>query len=197
MDETLKDNLAAEAAGEARPGERTGACGEQDVLACLSAMVEDISSTLDVQALMRQVGERVREFIHYDTFAIHLLDPLGQELRIAFGIGYSEQVIQHWRLGLGQGLAGTAAQTGKPVRVGDVTRDPRYVNAFEEIASEMCIPLIVKGRTIGVLDVGSRQRDAFSEDHERMLTFLAGHLANAIENARLYENLRAQTHTLS
>jgi sigma-B regulation protein RsbU (phosphoserine phosphatase) len=205
MDETLKDKLAsAEAASrecdtvlDAALEECDEAAGGVDAMSCLVQIAEELNSTLELDEVLEKVAGRVREHVAYDTFGIQLLDPMGQELRIRFGIGYPREVMEHWRLGLGQGLAGTAAKTRQAVRVDDVTRDSRYINAGEGIRSEMAIPLVVKNRTVGVLNVGSRQPNAFRESHQRLLSFLAGHLANAIENARLYENLRTQTRTLS
>ncbi len=170
---------------------------EAELTSCLLQIAEELNSSLELDEVLHQVAQRVKQHVDYDTFAVHLLDPLGQELRIRFALGLAQDVVEHWRFGLGQGIVGTVAKTRQPLRVGDVTRDPRYINAFEGTLSEMTIPLVVKNRTIGVLDVGSRQRDAFTETHQRLLIFLAGHLANAIENARLYENLRQQTRTLS
>ncbi|MFQ5696474.1 MAG: GAF domain-containing protein, partial [Terriglobia bacterium] len=198
MDEALKDNLdPIEALAAGTREECADATDEAGMINCLLRIAEELNATLDLDAVLQKVAERVKQFIDYDLFAIQLLDPLGQELRIRFGIGYAPEVVQHWRLGLGQGLAGTAAQSGKSVRVGDVTRDPRYIDAGGDIRAEMAIPLVVQNRTVGVLNVGTRQVDGFTESHERVLTFLAGHLANAIENSRLYENLRVQSRTLS
>lgn len=202
MEESLKDNLAG-AEGEAAAAEATSALAgaeiapETEVMVCLQDVAEELNSTLQLEELLHRVGARVKQTIGYDTFGVHLLDPLGQELRMRFGVGYPPEVVEHWRLGLGQGLVGTAAKTGQPVRVGDVRADPRYINAGENIVSELAIPLLIKNRTIGVLNVGSRQPRYFSDGHQRFLIFLAGHLANAIENARLYENLREQARTLS
>ena len=158
---------------------------------------EELSSTLDLDAVLNRVAARLKEHVGYDTFGILLLDPLGQELRIRFGIGYPPEVMENWRFGLGQGLVGTAAKTGRPVRVEDVRNDHRYINAGEDVASELAVPLIVKNRTIGVLDVGSRQPRYFTKGHQCLVTLLASRLANAVENARLYENLQEQARTLS
>ena len=209
MDETVKDEFAPNepigadepqcaAADEGLDCAEVTAEGASDaaVMTCLQEIAEELNSTLDLDALLRRVAGRVKQVIGYDTFAIQLLDPLGKDLQIRFGDGYPAEVKEHWRLGLGQGLVGTAAKTGQPVRVGDVRLDPRYINAGENCISELAIPLMVKNRVIGVLDVGSRQLNYFTPAHQRFLTFLAGHLANAIENARLYENLREQTRTL-
>ena len=209
MDETVKDEFAPNgpisaaeptfaAADEGLDCAEVTAEGASDaaVMTCLQEIAEELNSTLELDGLLRRVADRVKQAIGYDTFGVHLLDPLGQELRLYFSVGYPAEVAQHWRLGLGQGLVGTAAVSGQPVRVGDVRLDPRYINAGENIVSEMAIPLQVKNRVIGVLSIGSRQPDYFTKAHQRFMTFLAGHLANAIENARLYENLREQTRTL-
>ncbi|MDX1385729.1 MAG: SpoIIE family protein phosphatase, partial [Thermoanaerobaculia bacterium] len=102
-----------------------------------------------------------------------------------------------WRFGLGQGLVGTAAMTGRPIIADDVGEDPRYINATREVRSEIVLPLIAKNRTIGVLDIGGAEPSFFSESDQRLLGFLADHLANAIESARLYENMSEQARTLS
>ncbi|MGH9778168.1 MAG: GAF domain-containing protein, partial [Candidatus Acidiferrales bacterium] len=209
MDETVKDDLRpgqpvsaddpqCAAADEGLDCAEVTADGVSDaaVMACLQEIAEELNSTLELESLLRRVAQRVKQAIGYDTLGVHLLDPLGQELRLYFSVGYPTEVAQHWRLGLGQGLVGTAAASGQPVRVDDVRLDGRYINAGENIVSEMAVPLQVKGRVIGVLNVGSRQPNYFTASHQRFLTFLAGHLANAIENARLYENLREQTRTL-
>ncbi len=201
MDETFKDDLA-QPEDDASSLDALDCGGAEspsstDVMVCLQDIAEELNSTLELDELQRRVADRVKQAIGYDTFGIHLLDPLGQELRLRFGVGYPEEAFTRWRLGLGQGLVGTAAATGQAVRVGDVHQDPRYINYGEDIVSELCIPLQVKNRVIGVLDIGSRKPNYFDATHQRFLTYLAGHLANAIENARLYENLREQTRTLA
>ncbi|MCI0404030.1 MAG: SpoIIE family protein phosphatase [Acidobacteria bacterium] len=210
MDGTVKDEFSpdqpaiagdpkCEAEGTGMDCAEVAANGGTDaaIMACLQEVVEELNSTLELNALLRRVAARVKQAIGYDTFAVQLLDPLGSDLQISFGDGYPAEVKEHWRLGLGQGLVGTAAKTGQAVRVGDVRKDPRYLDAGENCLSELAIPLMVKSRVIGVLDVTSRQADYFTAAHQRFLTFLAGHVANAIENSRLYENLRQQTRTLA
>ncbi|MFQ5695819.1 MAG: hypothetical protein ACE5HB_07515, partial [Terriglobia bacterium] len=111
MDEALKDNLDSIEALAREEGDTAG--DDAGMINCLLRIAEELSATLDLDAVLQKVAERVKQFIDYDLFAIQLLDPLGQELRIRFCIGYAPEVIKHWRLGLGQGLAGTAAQRGK------------------------------------------------------------------------------------
>ncbi len=166
-------------------------------LSCLVDISEDLSASLDLDEILERVSQRLRQLFDYESFAVLLLDSLGKELRFRFAVGYPEDVIGQWRFGVGQGLVGTVARTRQAVWVGDVTRDSRFIHAGAEVASEMVLPLLVKNRLIGVLDLGSRQRDFFTEEHERILRPLAGNLANAIENARLYENVREQARSLS
>jgi sigma-B regulation protein RsbU (phosphoserine phosphatase) len=195
VDEAAERERLADADTEALKCAITG--DETANIRFLMTVAEEFSSTLDLDTVLRRVGRRLKEHVGFDTFGILLLDPLGQELHIRFGEGYPPGVIENWRFGLGQGLVGTAAQTGKPVLASDVSSDPRYINAGEGVASELAIPLIVKNRTIGVLDVGSRQPGYFQDPHLCLMKLLAGRLAGAIENARLFENLQVQARTLS
>ena len=97
---------------------------------------------------------------------------------------------------IGQGITGTAAATGRAVRVPDVREDPRYINIIDSVRSEMVVPLMVKGQAIGVLDIQSTQVDYFTRDQQSVLTLMASRLAIAIENARLFERVRSQADTL-
>ncbi len=166
-------------------------------LSCLIDISEDLSASLNLDEILERVSRRLRRLIEFDSFAVLLLDSLGKELRFRFAVGFPPEVTGQWRFGVGQGLVGTVARTRQPVRVGDVARDSRFIHAGVDVVSEMVLPLLVKNRLIGVLDLGSGQPDYFSEEHEQILRPLAGNLANAIENARLYENVREQARTLS
>ena len=73
--------------------------------------------------------------------------------------------------------------------VPDVTADPRYLMVNPETRSELAIPMIHKGRVIGVLDLESPQLNYFTEDHVQTLSILAANFAVSLENARLYEQV--------
>ena len=73
----------------------------------------------------------------------------------------------------------------------DVSVDPRYIKVVDDVRSELVIPLLVKDRCIGVFDLESPELDAFNKSHVEILTLLASQAAVAIENARLYETIRA------
>jgi sigma-B regulation protein RsbU (phosphoserine phosphatase) len=168
-----------------------------DMTACVLAAIQELNSASDLRSGLIRVAGILRGILRHDLFCVLLLDDLGRELRFELGEGVSPEVAEHWRFGMGQGLVGTVAKTGVAVRVGDVVADPRYIRAVDQLRSEMVVPLSSKGRTIGVLDVGSFEPHHFTEEHEALLTSVAGFLAGAIESAQLYENMKEQARTLS
>lgn len=175
-----------------------GMCGNpRETLSCLLKTVEDLNSAPDLATGLERVAGRLQGAIAFDVFAILLLDELGQELRFHYAVGIPEQVADHWRFGLGQGLVGEAAATGQVQKVDDVGADPRYIAGVPELRSEVAVPLISKGQVIGVLDVGSFKKNFFPAAGIRDLEFVANHLAAAIERQRLYANLKQQTRILS
>ena len=95
------------------------------------------------------------------------------------------------RVKVGDGLVGYAALHKEPVLVPDVSKDPRYIKLVDDARSELVIPLLLKDRCIGVFDLESPELDAFNKSDVEILTLLASQAAVAIENARLYETIRA------
>ena len=91
---------------------------------------------------------------------------------------------------LGEGLVGWAALHKEPVLVADVSKDPRYINLVDDARSELVIPMLIKDRCIGVFDLESPELNAFTKEHKELLTLLASQAAVAIENARLYDEVR-------
>jgi sigma-B regulation protein RsbU (phosphoserine phosphatase) len=91
---------------------------------------------------------------------------------------------------LGEGLVGWAAQHKEAVLVSDVSTDARYISLVEDVRSELVVPMLIKDRCIGVFDLESPELDAFTKEHKELMTLLASQAAVAIENARLYEQVR-------
>jgi sigma-B regulation protein RsbU (phosphoserine phosphatase) len=163
----------------------------------LLAVIQELNAAPDLKSGLERVAEMVRQVIRYDNLSVLLLDELGHELRYAVAVGGPAEVAEHWRFGMGQGIVGTVAQTRRPLRVGDVQKDTRFILAGVPVRSELAVPLLAKDRTVGVLDVGSFEPEFFTAEHERLLASLAGFLATAIEGAQLYKNMRDQAETLS
>src|ERR1700680_898823 len=167
-----------------------------EILATLVEISEEINSSLDLDEVLQKTATLVKRLVDYEIFGVMLLDETTQRLYHRFTIGYGEQASKDWQIPLGQGITGTAAATGRAVRVGDVREDPRYINIIDSVRSELVVPLVVKGQSIGVLDIQSTQVDYFTRDQQSVLTLMASRLAVAIENARLFERVRSQADTL-
>src|SRR6202020_3686884 len=88
-----------------------------------------------------------------------------------------------------EGIVGASAKLRRPVVVPDVSLDPRYRMVNAETRSELAVPMIYKSRVVGVMDLESPQLNYFTPEHVQVLSILASHLAVAIENARLYEQV--------
>jgi phosphoserine phosphatase RsbU/P len=154
----------------------------------LARVSQEFSSILDLDDLLRKLAEIIRSLINYDAFSILLLDEPNQVLRHTFSIRYDEEVNPD-AIPLGEGITGAAARTRQPVLIEDTDADPRYIAAHPNIHSEVAVPLLLRDRLIGVLDLESIRLNNFTPEHARTLTLLAPTIASAIENARLYEEI--------
>ena len=163
---------------------------DADAFETLAEIGRDVASVLDLDELFARIGHATRRVIDYRTFGLWLLDEERGELEIKIAVQYGEKV-EVPRVAVGEGLVGYAALHKEAVLVPDVSEDPRYINVVADVRSELAIPMLVKDRCIGVLDLESPELDAFTKRDVEILTLLASQAAVAIENARLYETVRA------
>src|SRR5262249_27778391 len=140
--------------------------------------------------LFNRIAQAMRRVIDYRTFGIFLVNDERADLEIKLAVQYGEKV-EVPRVPLGVGLVGYAALHKEAVLVSDVSPDPRYINLVADVRSELAIPMLLKDRCIGVLDLESPELDAFSKRDVEILSLLASQAAVAIENARLYEAVRS------
>ena len=162
----------------------------------LVRLADALNTTLDLQTLLNRTSELVRAIIPYRIFAIFLLNDRSHDLRMRFQIGHSPET-ERVRIPVGRGVVGQVALTRQSILLNDVTTSDIYVAANPEVRSEMAVPLIAKNRLIGVMDIESEQPDYFRDDHLHVLTLTASRIAQAIENARLYNRVSRQAQTLS
>jgi phosphoserine phosphatase RsbU/P len=158
-------------------------------LALLNDISRDLTSILNLDQLLKRIGDLLSKVIDYQMFSILLLDESKQKLVHRFSVRFKENIQLKHDIPVGKGLVGAAAQSKKPVLAPDVARDPRYIKANPETRSELCVPLVYKDEVIGVLDLEHTRRGYFTEDHVRTVSTLAAQVAIAIENARLYEHI--------
>jgi sigma-B regulation protein RsbU (phosphoserine phosphatase) len=167
-----------------------------EVLATLTEIGEEVNASLDMDEVLTHTAALIKRHIDYELFGVLMMDESGAYLVHRFAIGYPPGLADNLRVPLGQGITGTSAATGRPVRVGDVTQDSRYINAIESVRSELAVPLMLRGKCVGVLDIQSQQPNYFTKDQQNILTLLASRLAVAIENARLFQKEKGQGETL-
>jgi sigma-B regulation protein RsbU (phosphoserine phosphatase) len=160
-----------------------------DTLETLAEIGREMSSILDLDTLLTRIASLTKRLIDYRTFGIFLLNETTEMLEMKLAARYGHGAESH-QVALGQGLVGWAAQHKEPVMVSDVSTDPRYIHLVEDVKSELVIPMLIKDRCIGVFDLESPELDAFTKEHKELLTLLASQAAVAIDNARLYDEVR-------
>ena len=166
---------------------------EQDhTLTLLYDVSREITSILDRQELLRRIAQRIKKIVNYHVFTVMLWNETTQLLEGVFAMHYEDSIPARFRVPLNRGITGHAAGERKPIRVGDVLLDPRFIDGGDgsKVRSELVVPLLLQDRLIGVLDLDSTEAHAFSAEHERMVATLASYVAIALENSRLYEEAR-------
>ena len=158
------------------------------ILRVLAHVSQEFSSILDIDELLTKIAVTVRALINFDAFSIYLMDDPNRQLTCRFSQRYDEKTTAQ-NIPFGKGITGTAAQSRQVIRVADVTRDPRYIASQADVLSEVAVPLILRDRVVGVMDLESIRLGFFTEDHVRALNLLAPQIATSVENARLYEEL--------
>ena len=167
-----------------------------ELLDFLLEVAEATSVTLDLDALMARVGEIVQQVVPWDLFAILLYSEKGAGLKVRYAVGHREEVVKRLMIPLSEGLTGAAGSTLEPVLVGDVRADPRYLPSVDAVRAELAVPMIARGRLVGVIDLQSTRTDAYNEEHSSLARLIASRAAASIDNARLYRRTIRQNHTL-
>jgi diguanylate cyclase (GGDEF)-like protein len=170
-----------------------------DELQALNEIGRALTSTLDLPEVLRLVMGRAQDLLKASRFSLLLLDDQASELRFEVATGPGSERLSALRLRMGEGIAGWVAREGQSVLVQDVARDPRFSSRYDELSGQrshslIAVPLVSKGRTLGVLEVvsGVGERELTPEDLLTVQT-LADHAAIAIENAQAFERIRELT----
>ena len=154
------------------------------------------AETLDLDRLLTSVAEIIKDVIPYELFAILLFNEKTKLLRMRYSIGHRDEVANRLAISLGEGLTGNAASTRQPILVDDVRKEPRYLNALDAVRAELSVPMLVRGKLVGVIDLQSTRVSAFSEQDKALLALIASRIGTAIDNARLYRRVERQNRML-
>lgn len=164
-------------------------------LKTLGRISQEFAAILEIDDLLSKIASTIRNLINYDAFSILLLDESQNFLRHKVSLRYDERVNID-NVPMGKGITGAAAQSREAIRVNDVATDPRYIASHPDIRSEIAIPLIIRDRILGVMDLESNRIGFFTDDHMRTLALLAPQIAISVENAKLYAELAARERRL-
>jgi len=163
---------------------------ERDILLTLFDLGRRVASVINFDELLQRIPELIARLIPFDAFAVYLLDDKRGELRIAYSVGYPEDVAKQFRVRVSEGVVGRVVVSQQALVIGDVTTDPHYINIVPGMASTLAVPLIQKSKPMGALNVLSRERDRYTERDAAILRQFAAHVATALVNARLFEQQR-------
>jgi PAS domain S-box-containing protein len=149
------------------------------------ALVESMTTTMD--ELLQQITDIIGDTLYPDNCGVILLNETQDKLKPHASYRGSSSENLDREMPLTMGIAGKVAATGNSICTGDISLEPAYYETTSGIHSELCVPISNGSKIIGVLNVESRQFNAFSKTDERLLNTIAGGMAKAIERIQLFE----------
>ena len=176
-----------------------GDTGQVDRLLATIEFSKALVSAYDMETLLTAILERIKAIIPAQNWSLLLIDPQTGELYFAVSVGLAPETVKDIRLKPGEGIAGTVAQTGKPIFSPDVNQDLRFAARVDvktgfETRSIIALPLIVRGAVIGVFEVVNVAEERyFREKYLPHLTILADYVAIAVDNVHNLQKLEART----
>ncbi len=172
--------------------------GKSEKLALLLDVNRILTSTLDLDRLLKIIMGQAKRVVNAEASSLMLLDEATNELFFDVTLGEKGEKLRQIRLKLGEGIAGWVAKEGKPLMVADARKDPRFFVKADEVTkfetkSVLCIPLMIKERIIGVMEaINQVGRGYFVDEDREIFEAFASQAAIAIENARLFQNLKRE-----
>lgn len=164
-------------------------------LKILGEIGKTLTSTLDLQEVLRVIMKIIADQFEPRDWSLLLVDEESEELYFAIVVGEARDKLKDVRLKMGEGIAGWVAQHGQPLITENAYQDPRFAKWVDqrtgfETKSMVCLPLVSKGRTLGVIELLNTARGHFSERDIELLVALADFTAIAVENARYVKRIK-------
>ena len=153
-----------------------------------------LTSTLELDELLRTIMSSASELTGAETSSLLLLDEDAGELTVEVATGAPGEAVMRQRVPAGEGIAGWVVQHGEPLNVPDPRSDDRFYAGIDEktgfeTRNILAVPMATRERTIGVIEVINKRDGSFDDRDAKVATALANHAAIAVENARLYARL--------
>lgn len=153
-----------------------------------------LNSTLDVDELLQLIISSAAELLNAETSSLLLLDEQAGDLVIHIATGEPGEQVERRHVPPGRGIAGWVVEHEQAAVVNNAREDPRFYPVLDEVtgfdtATILALPLKVRDRTIGVVEVINKRGGSFDQKDEELAEALANQAAIAIDNARLYAKL--------
>lgn len=160
----------------------------EELFAIINKFAVDIMNFQTSSELMWHVAREVVGNMGFNDCVIYLTDPLGQYLRQVAAIGVKnpegDDILNSLRIRIGDGVTGKVAQTGKPTIIDDLSQVPSYIPDLEPALSEICVPMIIDDKVVGVIDSEEARAGVFSERHLEILSTIAAMTAGKLKLIR-------------
>ncbi|MDP2689237.1 MAG: GAF domain-containing protein [Deltaproteobacteria bacterium] len=151
-------------------------------------------STLDQAVIRHRAMESITRLMRAETGSLLLVDRERNELYFEVALGEKGKKLKEVRLSIGEGIAGWVAKHGKPLIIHDVSKDRRFQCRMDRRSrfrtrDMVCVPVTIKGNTIGVLQAINRIGGSFNGEDLKLFQMFSNQVAIALDNARLYEEI--------
>jgi len=167
----------------------------QDHLSAMVKLSALMNSSLEIGVVRERAVKAARAIVSCQACSLLLINNQTGGLYFDVATGNGSTEIKNIELEKGQGIAGWVAENKTAIIIRDTQNDPRfYKNADKKTGflteNMVCVPVVNKNKTIGVLQAINKKSETFTRDDARILAALANQIAIALENARLYEELK-------
>lgn len=160
--------------------------GQDSIFGTLYETGKVINSSLDIDVIINNILMLVTE--HFKGSEFSFLSVEGNKLILKGSINHPRWGDKDYHIPVGKGITGNVAKTGEPILSNDVRKDKRYIGVRPKMLSELCVPIKVDNKVIGVLNLESKDANAFNEEHLKFISAIADQTAVAIKNANLYKS---------
>lgn len=151
--------------------------------------------SLRLDRLLRELTKLIRKLVPAQFIAVFLRTKGGAYV-VRNSVGFDKEKVAKVKIRSGEGLIGAAVEGAKTVHVNDVALDFRYIEVEPSVKAEIAVPLVARGRVVGVIDLQSNGERAFGPTEKAVLELLASRFSIAIEAARLHRDMIRQNETL-
>ncbi len=172
----------------------------EELFAIINKFAVDIMDFQTSSELMWHVAREVVGNMGFHDCVIYLTDPLGHYLRQVAAIGAKnpegDDILNSLRIRIGDGVTGKVAQTGRPIIIDDLSKEPSYIPDLEPALSEICVPMIIDNKVVGVIDSEETRAGVFTERHLDVLSTIAAMASGKLKLIRVAEQAQLRNREL-